>query len=115
MLVKLLGRPAVLVDGVEVGGARGHKAWGLLAYLVGRGAPVPRDRLVQLLFPDAEDGLAALRWNLAQLRRTLGAPAALAGDPVELALGPDVRFDVTLLETAPWYEVADDPDLGAPL
>ena len=79
LLVKLLGRPTVLADGVEVGGPRGNKAWGLFAYLVGIGAPVPRERLVPLLFPDAEDGLAALRWNLNQLRRLVRQPQALPG------------------------------------
>ncbi|MBA2767618.1 MAG: SARP family transcriptional regulator, partial [Sporichthyaceae bacterium] len=115
LLIKLLGRPAVLADGVEVPGPRGNKAWGLLAYLVGSGAPVPRDRLVPLLFPDAEDGLAALRWNLAQLRRCLGHPQAFAGDPVQLALGAGARVDMQLLAAAPWYEVTDEVDLGAPL
>ena len=115
LLVKLLGRPTVLGDGVEVEGPRGNKAWGLLAYLVGSRAPVPRDRLVPLLFPDAADGLAALRWNLAQLRRMVGQPQAFAGDPVVLALGPTVRVDVQLLAAAPWYEVIDHIDLGAPL
>jgi len=115
VLVKLLGRPAVVVDGAEVPGPRGNKAWGLLAYLVGSGAPVPRERLVSLLFPDAEDGLAALRWSLAQLRRSIGQPQSFAGDPVSLALGPGVQVDVQLLAAAPWYEVTDQVDLGASL
>lgn len=115
LLVKLLGRPTVLADGVEVEGPRGHKAWGLLAYLVGSGAPVPRDRLLPLLFPDAEDKLAALRWNLAQLRRVVGQHSAFAGDPVAMGLGPTVRVDTRLLAAAPWYEVVDEVELGAPL
>jgi DNA-binding SARP family transcriptional activator len=115
LFVKLLGRPAVLSDGIEVDGPRGNKAWALLAYLVTRGGAVPRDRLVPLLFPDAGDGLGALRWNLAQLRRVVGDPHAFSGDPVDARLGPDVRVDVLLLGTAPWHEVAQDADLGAPL
>jgi DNA-binding SARP family transcriptional activator len=115
LLVTLLGRPTVLADGVEIGGPRGNKAWGLLAYLVCQGAPVPRERLVAQLFPDAEDGLGALRWNLAQLRRTLGQPRALSGDPVRADLGADVRVDVSLLGAAPWHDVVADVDLGAPL
>src|SRR4051812_32279218 len=113
--VQLLGQPSVSADGVPVEGPRGHKAWGLLAYLVSLGAPVARDRLVPLLFPDAADGLAALRWNLAQLRRAVRSPSALHGDPVAVALGPSVRVDVHLLATAPWYEVVDSVDVGAPL
>lgn len=114
-LVRLLGRPTVVADGAEVAGARGNKSWGLLAYLVGSRAAVPRERLVQLLFPDAADGLAALRWNLAQLRRAVGQPQAFAGDPVVLALGATVKVDVQLLAAAPWYEVVEQVDLGAPL
>jgi DNA-binding SARP family transcriptional activator len=113
--VQLLGRPSVCLDGVPVDGPRGHKTWGLLAYLVGVGVPVPRDRLVALLFPDADDGLAALRWNLAQLRRAVRSPEAFRGDPVAAALGPDVRVDVHQLATAPWYEVLDRVDVAAPL
>jgi DNA-binding SARP family transcriptional activator len=67
------------------------------------------------LFPDAEDGLAALRWNLAELRRVAGQLQAFAGDPVALALGRDVQIDVQQLAAAPWYEVIDQVDLGAPL
>nr|WP_246324550.1 BTAD domain-containing putative transcriptional regulator [Petropleomorpha daqingensis] len=115
MDVQLLGQPSVRVDGVPVDGPRGNKTWALLAYLVGVGVPVPRDRLVGLLFPDADDGLAALRWNLTQLRRAVRSPQSFRGDPVAVALGPDVRVDVHLLATAPWYEVVDRVDVGAPL
>jgi DNA-binding SARP family transcriptional activator len=113
--IKLLGRPAILGDGVETDGPRGKKSWGLLTYLVGSGAAIPRARLARLLFPDAEDGLAALRWNLAELRRVAGQLQAFAGDPVALALGRDVQIDVQQLAAAPWYEVIDQVDLGAPL
>src|SRR5680860_812615 len=113
--IKLLGRPAILGDGIAFKGPRGNKSWGLLTYLVGSGAAIPRERLTRLLFPDAEDGLAALRWNLAELRRITRRPQAFAGDPVALALGRDVQIDVQLLAGAPWYEVIDHIDLGAPL
>src|SRR3954471_12505627 len=115
LLVTLLGRRNLLADGVEVPGPRGHKAWALLAHLVGNGAPVPRERLVPLLFPDAVDGRAALRWNLGQLRRVLGEPGCCTGDPVVLGLGPAVRVDVQLLAAAPWYEVVDRIDVGGVL
>src|SRR5680860_75632 len=85
--IKLLGRPAILGDGIAFEGPRGKKSWGLLTYLVGSGAAIPRERLTGLLFPDAEDGLAALRWNLAELRRITRQPQAFAGDSVALALG----------------------------
>lgn len=115
ILVKLLGQPALLRDGVGVPGPRGNKAWAILAYLVGSAAPVPRDRLVSLLFPDAEDGAAALRWSLAELRRCVASPAAFAGDPVILALGGEVRVDVQVLSAAPWFEATEVADLTAPL
>jgi len=113
--IKLLGRPALSADGVELAGPRGKKSWGLLTYLVGSPTAVPRERLVRLLFPDAEDGLAALRWNLAELRRITREPHAFAGDPVTLSLTHDVQVDVHLLAAAPWYEVIDELDLSAPL
>jgi len=113
--IKLLGRPAIFGDGIAFKGPRGKKSWGLLTYLVGSGAAIPRERLTRLFFPDAEDGLAALRWNLAELRRSTRQLQAFAGDPVGLALGRDVQIDVQLLAAAPWYEVTDQIDLGAPL
>lgn len=115
LLIKLLGLPALLADGREVTGPRGHKAWATLAYLVGSPAPVPRQRIAELLFPDAADGAAALRWSLAELRRSVGSPQSFAGDPVMLWLGPDVQVDVQVLAEAPWYEATELPDLTAPL
>lgn len=114
-MIKLLGRPALTSGGVEMEGPRGKKGWALLTYLVSSSAAVPRERLVRLLFPDAQDGLAALRWNLAELRRITGEPHAFAGDPVRLSLTRDVQVDARLLAAAPWYEVIDQIDLSAPL
>jgi DNA-binding SARP family transcriptional activator len=113
--IKLLGRPALFGDGVALEGPRGKKGWGLLTYLVGSSAAVPRERLARLLFPDAADGLATLRWNLAELRRITREPHAFAGDPVTLSLTRDVQVDVHLLASAPWYEAIDQIDLSAPL
>jgi DNA-binding SARP family transcriptional activator len=72
LAVYLLGPPRVERGGSPVAAPRGHKVWGLLAYLVQSGAPVSRKHLAGLLFEDAEDPLAALRWNLSELRRLLG-------------------------------------------
>lgn len=80
--VRLLGAPAVHVDGAPAPGPRGRKAWGLLAFMVLAPAPVPRQRLCSLLFSDAEDPQAALRWNLSELRRVLGLPELLRGEPL---------------------------------
>ena len=115
LFIKLLGQPGLIADGVEIPGPRGNKAWAILAYLAGSEAPVPRDRFVSLLFPDAADGPAALRWSLAELRRCIGSPHAFAGDPVNLALGPEVQVDVHVLAAAPWYEATELSDLTAPL
>lgn len=115
LYIKTLGRPGLFVDGHELPGPRGKKAWATLAYLVGSPAPVPRDRIVSLLFPDAADGAAALRWSLAELRRSVGNPESFAGDPVILSLGHEVTLDVQVLAAAPWFEATELPDLTAPL
>ena len=73
--IRLLGRPEIERDGVVVAPPRGHKAWGVLAYLVLAERPVARARLAGLVFGEADDPLGALRWTLAQLRRALGVPA----------------------------------------
>jgi DNA-binding SARP family transcriptional activator len=93
LTIHLLGEPRVERDGEPVAPTKGHKAWGLLAYLVQSRTPVSRHQLCSLLFAEAEDPLAALRWNLSALRKTL-APALLGGDPVRLELGPDDTVDV---------------------
>lgn len=76
--IRLLGRPRSWRDGVEIL-LRGHKAWLLLAKLLVDDVPASRDRLARMLFVDAADPAAALRWNLSQLRRCLDLH--LDGDP----------------------------------
>ena len=92
--IRLLGFPCAWRDGVKVE-LRGHKAWLLLALLVLEDAPVGRERLARMLFVDATDPAASLRWNLSQLRRSLGLH--LDGDPVVLGVPADVAIDVDLL------------------
>jgi DNA-binding SARP family transcriptional activator len=92
--LRLLGSPEILRDGVPAPAPRGRKAWAVLAYLALADRPVPRARLAELAFGGAADPLGALRWTLAQLRRALGAPEALAGDPLALGLPPGTRIDV---------------------
>ena len=116
MRIRLLGAPQIERDGHPVVGPRGHKAWALLAYLLLSRAPSSRQRLSALLFEDAEDPLGVLRWNLAELRRVLGQPGALRGDPVELALGPDTASDVDeLLSAKGVLEIAACERLGREL
>jgi tetratricopeptide (TPR) repeat protein len=49
--------------------------------------PLTRDELAAELFSEADDPLGALRWCLADLRRCLGNPQLLRGDPIRLAAG----------------------------
>jgi DNA-binding SARP family transcriptional activator len=86
LAIRLLGPPGIERDGVVVAPPRGHKAWAVLAYLVLADRPVARTRLAALIFGDADDPRGALRWTLAQLRRSLGVADALRGDPLELGL-----------------------------
>jgi DNA-binding SARP family transcriptional activator len=92
--IRLLGPPAIERDGREVRGPRGRKAWALLAYLLLAERPPSRRHLAELLFGDADDPLRALRWTLAELRRTLGRAAVFDGDPVVATLGDGVVVDV---------------------
>ncbi len=91
VVIHLLGGPRAERDGspVEV---RGRKAWVLLAFLVRSGRPVSRAQLARLLFADASDPQSALRWNLSELRRSLGM--RLDGDPLVLELPADTTVDV---------------------
>lgn len=94
--IHLLGAPRVVRDGVPVAAPRGRKAWALLAQLLLSRTPVTRRSLCALLFSDADDPFAALRWNLTEVRKLLG-DAVLEGDPLELQLAPDDVVDVCLL------------------
>ncbi len=103
LAIRLVGRPEIERDGAIVTPPRGHKSWAVLAYLVLAGRPVARAQLAALIFGDAADPLGALRWSLAQLRRALGVPGALEGDPLKLRLPPGTAVDVLALGTG-------DPD-----
>lgn len=115
LTIHLLGRPSIQHDSGTTHPMRGHKAWGLLAYLAAGGSPVPRQRLVDLLFTDADDPMGALRWNLSQLRRALGDRAELSGDPVRLSLPTETIVDIRLVTHGSWIEAVDLPGLGLPL
>src|SRR5687768_5445329 len=64
--------------------------------------PVARTRVAALLFPDANDPLAAVRWNLHELRRLLGPDSDVAGDPITTRLAPNTALDVTSLRSGSW-------------
>jgi DNA-binding SARP family transcriptional activator len=95
--VRLLGRPQVGSAAQPCPQPRGFKSWALLARVALAERPVSRRELAGELFFDANDPLGALRWSLADLRRSLNLPDVLRGDPVRLT--PDeVWVDVWALE-----------------
>ncbi|MEX2554281.1 MAG: BTAD domain-containing putative transcriptional regulator [Actinomycetota bacterium] len=110
--IRLLGSPAVLRDGVPVPPPRGNKSWAVLAYLLLNPTPVSRVRVASLLFSEADDPLATLRWNLNALRKLIGDPGALRGDPLDVALPPDVSVDVLVLRAGSWQQALTVAALG---
>ncbi len=115
LAIRLLGTPLIEHDGMPGRAPRGHKPWALLALLLLSTKPVSRDRLADLLFTEADDPLASLRWNLAELRRSLGSDVRLEGDPVEIGLPAEVDLDVRTLTTGGWAEAVHVPGLGREL
>jgi DNA-binding SARP family transcriptional activator len=95
--VHLIGRPALYRDGLRVASPRGRKAWALLGYLISSSRAVSRRHLAELLFSEADDPLGALRWTLAELRRSLGVADAFRGDPIDPRL-PGIRIDTAEIE-----------------
>src|ERR687891_2754744 len=91
--IHLLGSPRMELGGVSLQPLRGHKAWGLLAYLVRSQVPPSRQQVASLLFPEADDPMGTLRWTLSALRRQLGDSAELGGDPLQLTLRPGSLVD----------------------
>ena len=110
--IHLLGQPRMELAGTPMEDPRGHKAWGLLAYLLRSRVPPSRERVASLLFPEADDPLGALRWTLSALRRRLGEEAELGGDPLRLTLPPGTFVDVDVLSRGSWIEAIALPGLG---
>lgn len=69
----------------EFGQQLRRKTRALLAYLAAIHEPVRREALATLFFPDTDDPLGALRWQLSEMRRQIG-PALLVAhrDRVQL-------------------------------
>lgn len=114
LIIELLGYPRVVRDGIELQ-PRGRKSWGLLAYLLLANQPISRDRLAELLFPDADDPLGALRWSLSDLRRVLGPDCKLSGDPIIALLPSTAVVDVDLVCRCRWDEALELRGLGREL
>jgi DNA-binding SARP family transcriptional activator len=93
----LLGVPEI-VAGTERREIAGHKSWGVLAYLLLEPRTPSRRDVADLLFADADDPLAALRWQLVRVRRALGMEAAVVDDHGRLAIRPQARLHVDARE-----------------
>jgi len=115
LAIRLLGNPLIERDGMPGRVPRGHKPWALLALLLLSARPLSRERLADLLFIDADDPFASLRWNLAELRRSLAPDVTLEGDPVAIDLSADVEVDVLALTTGTWADAMNVPGLGREL
>lgn len=112
-VIYLLGIPRIVRDG-QLRILRGRKAWGLLAYLVRHPQGVVRQQLASLLFEDAQDPLAALRWNLSELRRALG-DAGLKGHVIALTPDSTAYRDIDVLTRGDWSDALSVPGLGQEL
>ena len=110
----MLGVPRIERDRRPSRAPRGRKVWALLAYLLRHEGPVSRQHLAGLLFEDAEDPLAALRWNLSELRRVIGEET-LRGESIELMLGTGAWVDLTVVASGTWAEALCVPGLDREL
>ena len=115
LTIHLLGRPRIESSSGDVYQFRSRKSWALLAYLILSERPPTRRQLASLLFGEADDPLRALRWNLSEIRRSLGEGGALEGDPVVLQLPAGSVVDVALLTKGAWFEAVGLPGLGSDL
>lgn len=73
------------------------KSWAVLARVALAQRPVERRELAAELFGEADDPLGALRWCLADVRRSVGLPTLLSGDPLGLTPA-ELWLDVWALE-----------------
>jgi DNA-binding SARP family transcriptional activator len=113
--VQLLGPPVVRLGDEDAAAPRDRKTWGALAYLLLSEWPVPRQRLAELLFPEVNDPLAAVRWVLASVRRLLGGEVEVGGDPVELRRPSTMVVDADVVARARWNEAVSVPNLDREL
>jgi DNA-binding SARP family transcriptional activator len=112
LVIRLLGRPAIEVDGAPGYRYRSRKSWALLAFLLLGERPPTRSQLAGLLFAEADDPLGALRWCLAEIRRALGSGAEVDGDPVRISLPAGATVDVDQLVRGHWSTAMQLPGLG---
>ncbi|HEU4325111.1 MAG TPA: AAA family ATPase [Roseiflexaceae bacterium] len=96
LTIQLLGPPQITLDGEHLSLTR-RKSRALLFYLAAQAAPVGRDQLIELLWPDLDRPAAqqTLRTTLHGLRKALGG--WVVADEA-LALAPDAQVDVRRLQ-----------------
>ena len=97
--VSLFGPPEIRRAGIVMK-VDTRKAWAVLGYLSAAGAPVPRDVLAALLWPESSQAAAraVLRRTLSALRSAIGR-AAVAADRDTLSLSPDLDVDSVRFRT----------------
>jgi DNA-binding SARP family transcriptional activator/predicted ATPase len=104
LTVLLFGSPQLAVDGRRLNIPR-RRSRALLFYLAAQPAPVTREQLLGLFWPDHERAAAQqiLRTNLHGLRKTLGPALLVADDSLALAADSavDVRRFAALLSAPP--------------
>lgn len=99
--IRLLGPPAILVDGIPLS-VDTRKAIAILALVAADARPYARDELAALLWPDSDDFAAngALRRTLSALRAAVGdGPLIIDRSRVDLDRRA-VRVDLAEIETA---------------
>lgn len=95
---ELFGHLRVSDEGREIGLPASKKTRGLLGYLLSSNRALSRSALCDLLWEDAEDPRAALRWSLSKIRTALG-PERLLADRNTVAVQRDtIVTDVATLE-----------------
>ena len=102
LAIYLLGKPRLERDGQAVPAPRGQKVWALLGYLLRSQTSVSRRHLADLLFAEAQDPQAALRWNLSELRKLLGID--LQGDMLVFTPDASTYVDIHALTNASWSQ-----------
>lgn len=110
LTIRLLGSPTVERDGAPIGGAAGQRRVLALLGLLGcdRGGGISRDRLIGLLWPEAQydKGRHALAQLVYHTRRVLGEPGLVTG-VATLALDPSVA-DVDVVAADAALRAGDD-------
>jgi len=110
--IYLMGKPRIERSDSAVAVPRGQKVWAILGYLLRSGSAVSRRHMAELLFADAEDPQATLRWNLSELRKLLGV-SGLQGEMLSIENDPSVYVDVHSLVTGNWSQALRVSGLGA--